>query len=227
VNCGSPIAVVVADIMCSTRKKYHLAVRRLRYSQNDIQNSKIAEAHLHGSSTNFWQEVKRSNARKSIQRSSNVVNGHTSAQEIANDFKDVFTNIFRADFTSDTDISTLRSLLNDKCSVQFWEGFSLGELLCACKLLKPNKNDSDMNLNSSAIINAPQYFFEILYALINAVVWHGHAPESWLCGSIIPLLKSSTLDKSHLSSYRPITLSSLFGKIVDILVLNRYRHIFI
>ena len=38
-----------------------------------------------------------------------------------------------------------------------------------------------------------------------------------------PILKSANIDKSVTSSYRPITLSSLFGKIVDILILDRYH----
>ena len=49
---------------------------------------------------------------------------------------------------------------------------------------------------------------------------------SWLSGTIIPLLKVPSLDKTQLSSYRLITLSSLYGKIVDTLILNRYSDIF-
>ena len=155
-----------------------------------------------------------------------MINGHSLSNEIATDFKDMFENIFRAGFTPDADLSAMHRSLDNKCIGQSWEVFSIVEILNACKILKPFKSDSDINLNSSAIINAPNCFFEILCDLINAVVWHGYAPSTWLSGTIIPLLKSANLDKSQLSSYRPITLSSLFGKIVDILVLNRYSHVF-
>ena len=45
-------------------------------------------------------------------------------------------------------------------------------------------------------------------------------------GTIIPLLKASNIDKSSLSSFRPITRSSLFGKVIDLLVVSRYQEAF-
>ena len=97
--------------------------------------------------------------------------------------------------------------------------------------LKSNKKDADLQLFSDAIINAPHDFFVVLCTLINAIIFHGHVPAQWLSSTIIPLLKSANIDKSVTSSYRPITLSSLcgkivsslFGKIVDILILDRYH----
>ena len=90
--------------------------------------------------------------------------------------------------------------------------FTINELRTACEKLKPNKKDSDMSLNSSALKHASNNFLSVLCSLINSFIKHGYAPASWLSGTIIPLLKSSSLDKSQVASYRPITLSSLFGE---------------
>ena len=54
-------------------------------------------------------------------------------------------------------------------------------------------------------------------------VAHSHVPPNRHAGIIIPFLKSSNLNKSVLSPYRHITLYSLYGKVLDSLVLHRYH----
>ena len=46
------------------------------------------------------------------------------------------------------------------------------------------------------------------------------------CGTIIPLIKRSYLDPASLENYRAITLSSLIGKVIDHMIMNRYESIF-
>ena len=79
---------------------------------------------------------------------------------------------------------------------------------------------------SDAFINASLPFYKCLCTLINIAIIHGYIPADWQAGTIIPLLKSGNLDKSLLSSYRPITLSSIFGKVIDLMILNRHLETF-
>ena len=79
---------------------------------------------------------------------------------------------------------------------------------------------------SDAFINASLPFYKCLSTLINIAIIHGYIPADWQAGTIIPLLKSGNPDKSLLSSYRPITLSSLFGKVIDLMILNRHQEAF-
>lgn len=79
---------------------------------------------------------------------------------------------------------------------------------------------------SDGFINASLPFYKCLCTLINIAIIHGYIPADWQAGTIIPLLKSGNLDKSLLSSYRPITLSSLFGKVIDLMILNRHQEAF-
>ncbi len=226
VNCGRPNASVVADLMRSTRKRYHFAVRDLLRSQKDLRMSVLADACVNKPPNIFWREVKRANARPSSATIANVVNDHSDPRDIANDFKSLYSDTFRAGFTSLEDLHAFRKTLDNACIDGCWNTFTLDEVSAACNQLKPNKKDSDLLLNSSAFIHAPLNFVTVLCSLVNAAILHGHAPSSWLTGTILPLLKSSNLDKSLVTSYRPITLSSLFGKIVDMLVLSRYHGLF-
>ena len=213
--------------MRSTRKRYHFAVKGLLRSQTDLRNACLAEASINKTPNVFWREVKRANAGPSSVQVSNVVNGQTDCHDIANKFKNAYSDIFRAGFATVDDLDMLRKELDDSCVNSMWEKFSVEELGAACKQLKPNKKDSDMSLYSYVFKYAPADLLIVLCDLINALILHGHAPLSWLSGTILPLLKSASLDKTQVLSYRPITLSSLFVKIIDIMVLNRYQNLFL
>ena len=113
--------------------------------------------------------------------------------------------------------------LKERCESETFQRFTADDVIKACLQLKSNKKDADLHLFSDAIINALHDFYAVLCTLINAIIFHGYVPAQWLLGIIIPLLKSANIDKSVTSSYRPITLSSLFGKIVDIIILDRYH----
>ena len=78
--------------------------------------------------------------------------------------------------------------------------FTVEEVTAACMLLKHDKKDAHVKLNSSANIYAPSIVFRVLCLLVNSIVLHGHVPPQWLTGTIIPLLKSGNVDKS--SFYR-------------------------
>ena len=148
VSGGRPNLGVVHDIMRSTRKRYHFAVKGLLRSQTDLRNACSAEASINKPPNVFWREVKRANTRPSSVQVSNVVNGHTDCHDIANEFKNAYSDIFCAGFTAVDDLDVLRKELDDICINSMWEKFSVDELGATCKQLKPNKKDSDMSLNS-------------------------------------------------------------------------------
>ena len=138
----------------------------------------------------------------------------------------MYEQIFRAGFTSSSDLNAFHYNLNNVCVNVKWQKFTVEEFTAACMQFKHDKKDADVELKSSAIIYAPSIVFRVLCLLVNSIVLHGHVPLQWLTGTIIPLLKSCNIDKSFFLSYRPITLSCLFGKIIDILILNRLAIVF-
>ena len=195
-----PNAGVVHDIMRSTRKRFHIVVKGLLRSQTALRNACLAEASINKSPNVFWRVVKHTNARPSSVQVSNVVNGQTDCHDIANEFKNAYSYIFLAGFTTVDDLDVLRKELDDSCINSIREKFSVDKLGVACKQLKPNKKDSDMSLNSYVFKYAPADFLIVLSDLINALILHGHAPLSWLSETILPLLKLASLDKTQVLS---------------------------
>ena len=200
-----------------------MAVRNIFRNQQDIKNNKLADAFVTGHRKDFWREVKRVTCMGTV--TSPVIEGYSEPRDIANASSNNFSKTFRVDFVDINEISGLRKDLDKHCNETRWNNFTVEEVIFACSMLKPNKKDADLSLNSLSIIDDSHNFYVALCLIINIVIVHGYTPLAWQAGTIIPLLKSGSLDKSLYTSYRPITLSSLFSKIVDLLIVNRYNDV--
>ena len=111
---------------------------------------------------------------------SNVANNHSDPAAMDNNFNDVCKDIFRAGFTSERDISEMQRMFDFKCYNFNWQHFSSDESFMTYMQLKHNKKDTDIELYSSAFINAPFKFIKLICLLINAFIAHGHVPKNWL-----------------------------------------------
>ena len=192
--------------------------------QNNKRNTKLADLYVGNRCKDFWREVKRVNSNYTAPGS--VIDGHTTPESIANAFKDQYAAILRSDFVNLDQVNSFYHSLNNDCANKDYQIFHINEVFTACHQLKKDKKDADEQLMSDAFINASLPFYKCLCTLINIAIIHGYIPADLQAGTIIPLLKSGNPDKSLLSSYRPITLSSLFGKVIDLMILNRHQKAF-
>ena len=79
---------------------------------------------------------------------------------------------------------------------------------------------------SNNIIHAPHKSFVLISLLFNSMLTHGVLPDEMLLGTITPIVKNRRKSVNESSNYRAITLSSILGKLFDIISLNQNRHIF-
>ncbi|GIX84736.1 hypothetical protein CEXT_84141 [Caerostris extrusa] len=88
--------------------------------------------------------------------------------------------------------------------------------------IKKEIRDAEKNLNSShdthIVFTAPFTLEELRLAI---EIWEtGLVPAQWKRAVVIPILKKNK-DPKQLSSYRPISLTSILGKTMEKLILNR------
>ena len=60
--------------------------------------------------------------------------------------------------------------------------------------------------------------------LFNAILVHGALPDNFLWSTIVPIPKGRNVDGSHSNNYRGIALSSIFGKLMDNIVLIKFSN---
>ena len=62
-----------------------------------------------------------------------------------------------------------------------------------------------------------------LSVLYNSMLKHCCVPDIFKIGVIVPILKKSSLNPNMCTNYRPITLSSVHTKIIELLMLPKYE----
>lgn len=97
--------------------------------------------------------------------------------------------------------------------------FSLAELKNVLCVLSDSAPGID-GISYSFIVKAKESTHQYFLALINCMFSHGFVPAAWKDQIILPILKPGK-DPKLSSSYRPIALSSVLGKVTEHLIKNR------
>ena len=96
------------------------------------------------------------------------------------------------------------------------------EVFHAVKQLKNGKNDGNNILSTEFFHNAPSELLVHLSLLFTAIVAHGVIPSDMCVTTIVPIPKSGG-NFSESANYRAIALSSILGKILDYIFLDRLQ----
>jgi len=100
--------------------------------------------------------------------------------------------------------------------------FNASDVRNAVSRLKPHKRDACNELSSDHIINACDELFVHIAWLFNAIIVHGTLPDSFLLSTIVPIPKGRNANVSDSSNFRGIALSSMYGKLIDNIILQRF-----
>ena len=84
--------------------------------------------------------------------------------------------------------------------------------------MKGNKAAGIDGIYEEHIIYAPGHVIAHLAKIYTAMLKHGYLPKSLTKGLIVPLIKDKFGDYSDMSNYRGITLSSVFCKILELII---------
>ncbi|NQY31272.1 MAG: RNA-directed DNA polymerase, partial [Flavobacteriaceae bacterium] len=102
---------------------------------------------------------------------------------------------------------------------EYDQEFKIHELEKALQKLKLNAAGSD-RVNNWFLKNLPSDILKILLFIYNKSWKQSHFPVKWKIASIIPILKAGK-DPTNPKNYRPISLLSCLGKLMERLVYNR------
>ena len=101
----------------------------------------------------------------------------------------------------------------------------------AIKNLKKNKAPDPDNILAEHLIEGGDIVITWMMGILNAIVELECVPDSLKCGNIIPVYKGGGKDPMKVESCRDITISSVFTKELEFLVLERlnmiWRQIFL
>ena len=90
--------------------------------------------------------------------------------------------------------------------------------------LKINKSDGLTGSSSDHFVYAPHRFAVLFTMLINVMLVHGCMPDDMLASVLVPIPKDPRASLTNSGNYRAIALYSSMGKIVDMLISDRYSN---
>ena len=225
---GQPADGLLADIRRKTRSQYHQAHKMVLRHEGEIQMDKIEnifDSHHEGKA---WQEIKRnkSNCSKYPQNVDNVTGSKDIADLFANNFKGLFNEVgYEAN-----DLSNLRDIINGKimggcqcnfCSRENDYSIKPKDIAEAIKRLQGFKKDGYSDIMSNHLIESGARLHIHLSFLLSSIVVHGLSPDDMLWSTMVPVPKGKWKNLTSSSNYRAIALSSIVGKLLDIIILQK------
>ena len=155
-----------------------------------------------------------------------TVDGITGAENIADLFCDKFKCLYNSVPYSEYEINQLKSDIDTglerEKSCYLKDQIYVGDVHMVMKSIKHEKRDGIVNVMSECIIHAPHRLQVLLAILFNSMVIHGTATEGLLEGSMTHIPKSQAMTRLS-DNYQAITLSSLIGKIFDLIILRTQK----
>jgi len=100
-----------------------------------------------------------------------------------------------------------------------WKKVKVEEVKLHIRQLRNSSTGPD-NVHNRCLKNHSKLLVQHLTKLFNAILKRGHIPAMWKKANIIVLLKPKK-DKQHPSSYRPISLLSCLGKLLEKIIKQR------
>ena len=219
-DMGRPREGVVARIQCATRASYHRAIRQVLRRERDLVNSKLAESLLNNNNRDFWREIKKFKRRS--KNFPNIVDNLNQPSDIVKAFAESYKSLFTSVTSSSQEMSELRSdidarLYNSSSIDRFVVNFN--DVADAVHKLKHYKHEGDGTFTSDFFIHDPDALYIHLALVLSAMISHGLA----VCSSTIIPIPKGRHDVCNSNNYRGIALSSILGKIIDLILLDRLQ----
>jgi hypothetical protein len=220
-EAGRPHEGYTALIRRSTRAAYHRAIRQVIREHDEIVKDRIASCLLTGCNRDFWSEIQK--IRGHGRSVPSVIDNVNKPEDIANLFASSYRSLFSSVSSDREDMSSVHDAINSKLvsdSVNKIFTVSAKDVAKAVRGLNHGKKDGNNILSSEFFIHAPSQLHVHLSLLFTAIIMHGVVIDDMRTGTIIPIPKPGA-NTCETSSYRGIALSSIVGKIIDLILLDR------
>ena len=100
------------------------------------------------------------------------------------------------------------------------------EVIAAIKKLELNKSSGDDNIQAEHIKYANEKLVLLISICFTACFVHGFLPSSLLTVVLVPIVKNKAGNINSIDNYRPVALSNIFSKILEMIILGRIDHFF-
>ena len=217
----------MAEVRRRTRYKYHYAITYVTKNERTITANKMAQQILDSELKGFWANMKKVKGVKSNLPFS--VDSVVGQEKISNLFASKYEQLYKSVPYNVENMNKLKAKIDSNVNLMYSGELKLvnkitvSNVIKGISVLKRDKTDIDSGHCTNHLIYSCHKLHVVLTLLFNSMLIHGFAPSGILKGTVIPIPKNKLKSINDSGNYRGITLSSIIGKLLDNIILNRYR----
>ena len=179
---------------------------------------------------NSWKEFRKKKCNRI--KLPSFIDGVLDEQKICEIFSEKYKTLYNSvsykchemiDLEHEVKSVVSCSCVHERCYSS--HAVTVHEVTNAIKKLKKDKGDGYITKMSNFFIHTTLKFKTILSMVYTSLLVHCVVPNEMLIGTIIPLPKNKRKSINDSDNYRGICLSSIFGKILDNILLESNKHI--
>ena len=220
--------------MRRTRAKYHYVIRRTKNNNQLLKNRAMARAIAQRKSRELWTEVNKIKSSKT--HATNCMDNVNGSEQIVKIFSDKYCELYNsvgygnlqlANIISDNTVDVKMYCMNEHnptCtvneSITHTHSVTPDMVQSAINKIKPGKSDCTDGMLSDNLMNGTLKLNMFISELFSAMLIHGVAPGGLLLSTLVPVPKNKRGSKTDSNNYRAIAISSLLGKLFDLIVLS-------
>ena len=222
-DCGRPFGSAVQRSYSCARRAYRLARRRAARSTIDQEARLLHFLRRNRKVPSFWRQVTRVRRGKR----------HTLSKHNAQDFADHFKSVHSS---GNSELTPNQKWIRDLVASRFAAGCEstkprlISTLEVAAlipRLKRGGAPGQDLITAEHLVYGQCEALLTAIAQLLSACFQTSSVPKSFTSGLIIPVLKKPYLDPNSLDNYRPISLTSIMSKLLELIILDELRDAFV
>ena len=204
-----------------------LVKNKIKEEKQRIWRDKVTSTN---NSKDMWNTIKclQGNDRQSNDQVLETENGvHRTNRSKANAFRVAYQNVSKLKKTKEdrwVKRGLHKLLKTPTCDGPSTMEINTEEITRAINNMNPNKSPGPDKIHPKFIINLGKKAINFIHTLFNTIWDTGSVPQIWRTADIRTILKKGK-DATKTSSYRPISLTSCMGKIMERIICNRLTFI--
>ena len=187
---------------------------------------KLAQSFQQNSNRDFWNEVKKLRGRKSC--SPTNIDSIKGDDNINGLFSNKYKNLYNSVSYDVNQMNILKTHVSNEIVSHSCESHTVmvHNVVSSVKLLKSGKHDGNKGHFTNHLIHGTHRLHCFISILFDSMISHRYVPDDMLLSTLIPIPKNKRKSLNSSDNYRAIALSSVMGKLLDHILLNKCKDVF-
>ena len=211
---GKPRQGMIHEIYVKSKRRFKYALRYISKNETALRRESLAKKKAQLSPNEFWKEISLINNSKMMLPTS--IENATGSEEIIKLWKKHYESLFNClNNNNNSNVNyTLNSTFNEL-------KVNINELIDAIKKLDMNKSCGADNIYAEHLKYASERLIPLLSLCFTGFFVHGFIPTSLMSVVLVPIIKNKAGNVNSIDNYRPIALSNIVSKVLEMIILNR------